>query len=208
MSKRIAILLAHPDPAGGHFVNALAEAYAAGARTAGHEVRLIDIAQLTFPILRCAEDLYQGEAPEAVRAAQEAIHRADHLVIVYPLWFGHFPALLHAFLEQTFRPGFLFGGKGSAQPQRLLTGKSARIVVTMGMPVYAYRWLYRARSVKSLETHILRFAGFSPVQTTMIGRLGSGAAGSRFDRQFPTTLGPAARRRWLDELSSLGKTGV
>ncbi len=208
MSKRITILLAHPDPAGGHFAHALADAYAGGARTAGHEVRLIDIAQLTFPILRCAEDLYQGEAPEAVRAAQEALHWADHLLIVHPLWFGHFPALLHAFLEQIFRPGFIFGGEEPARPRRLLRGKSARIVVTMGMPAFVYRWLYHARGVKSLKTHILGFAGFRPVNVTLIGRLGSGAAGTRFDRQFPATLDPAARRRWLDELQSLGKAGV
>lgn len=49
------------------------------------------------------------------------------------------PALLKAFFEQTFRYGFALG-KEERIPEGLLKGKSARIVVTMGMPAFIYRW--------------------------------------------------------------------
>lgn len=38
---RFTIVQGHPDPAGGHYGHALAQAYASGAEAAGHEVRTI-----------------------------------------------------------------------------------------------------------------------------------------------------------------------
>jgi putative NADPH-quinone reductase len=207
MSKRVTILQAHPDPSGGHFGNALADAYAEGAQAAQHEVRRIEIAKLDFPLLRSAKDYYQGTVPEGVRSAQDDIRWADHLVIVYPLWFGHFPAVFHAFLEQTFRPGFALGSQQGLLPRKLLVGKSARIVVTMGMPGLLYRWYFRSHSLKSFERNILRFAGVRPIRTTLIGVLGSGAAGTSFERDFPTVIGVAARERWLEKLRLYGREG-
>jgi hypothetical protein len=60
MAKRIAIIQSHPDPRGGHFGNALAEA-------AGHELRRIEVAQLDFPLLRTKEDWEKGEPPAPIR---------------------------------------------------------------------------------------------------------------------------------------------
>ena len=206
MTRCITIIQGHPDPRGSHFGNALADAYAEGARAAGHAVQRIETARLDFPLLRSAEDFYHGAAPESVRAAQDAIRWADHLLITYPLWQGHFPAVFHAFLEQTFRPGFAVESRHGLMPRKLFTGKSARIVVTMGMPGLFYRWYYGAHSLKSLERNILRFSGIAPVKATLIGRLGAGASGS-FERDFPMLIGATARQRWLDKLHLLGCQG-
>ncbi len=208
MAQRITILQGHPDPRGGHFCDALADAYAEGARAAGREVRRLEIAKLDFPLLRSAEDFYQGAAPEAIRSSQEAIAWADHLLIVYPLWYGHFPAVLHAFLEQTFRPNFAVDrGAIRGMPKKRLKGKSARIVVTMGMPGWFYRWWYGAHSLKSLKHNILRFSGIKPVRATLIGLLGAGAKIEAVEREYPLVKGAAARARWLDRLRALGRQG-
>lgn len=50
-----------------------------------------------------------------------------------------------------------------------LTGRSARVIVTMGMPAAIYRHLYRAHSLKSLERNVLGFVGLSPIRETLIG---------------------------------------
>jgi putative NADPH-quinone reductase len=170
MAKTILIINGHPDPSGEHFCDALAEAYAEGGRAGGHEVHRLDIARLEFPWLQRANDFEKGDPPPVIREAQRAIEAADHLVFVYPLWLGDMPALLKAFLEQVFRPAFVteseagMGGFG----QRHLKGKSARIVVTMGMPAFFYRLFYRAHSVNSFRRNILRFCGFNPVRTSLI----------------------------------------
>ena len=85
--------------------------------------------------------------------AQQAIAWAEHLVFFFPLWLGGMPALLKGFLERVARPGFALGEPGGLAhlPQKLLAGRSARLVVTMGMPALAYRWIYRAHSLKALS---------------------------------------------------------
>ena len=103
------------------------------------------------------------------------------------------PALLKGFLEQVARPGFALGepGKGSLG-KKLLGGRSARVVVTMGMPALIYRLYFQAHSVRSLERNILGFIGIAPVHRTLIGMVEGTAA---------------AREQALDKLRLLGERG-
>ena len=48
------------------------------------------------------------------------------------------------------------------------SGKSARIIVTMGMPGSLYRWYFRAHSLHSLQRNILDFIGFRRVRALVI----------------------------------------
>ena len=192
MTRRIALIQAHPDPAGGHLCHALAQAYADGARAAGHEVRIVDVAQLDFPLLRSQKDWTDGEVPASLRPAQEDIRWAEHLVFFFPLWLGDMPALLKGFLEQIARRGFAFEPEeGNPLGRKLLTGRSARVVVTMGMPALVYRWYFRAHSVKALERNILGFVGVGPIHETLIG----GVDG----------LGEVGVQRWRDKMAALGR---
>jgi putative NADPH-quinone reductase len=168
--RRVVVIQGHPDSVRKHFCHALADAYADGAREGGHEVRRIEIAHLDFPFLRTKEDFEGGTPPSSLRSCQADLGWAEHLVMIYPLWLGSMPALLKAFLEQVFRPGFAFEGEAAAgRWKKRLRGKSARIVVTMGMPALVYRWYFRAHSLKSLERNILGFCGIGPIRETLIG---------------------------------------
>jgi putative NADPH-quinone reductase len=170
VSKRIALIQGHPDPGAGHFGHALASAYEGSATEAGHQVKVITVARLEFPLLRNAREWESEPVPEAIAEAQRTIAWAEHLVIVFPLWMGDMPALLKAFFEQTLRPGFAIGKAAPGRlGKRLLKGRSARIVVTMGMPAFFYSVYYRAHSLKSLKRNILEFCGIAPVRTTLIG---------------------------------------
>jgi putative NADPH-quinone reductase len=194
MGRRIAIVQGHPDARGGRFAHALAGAYAAGAAGGGHETRIIDVAQIDFPLLRAQDDWQDGVPPAPIQRAQETIAWAEHIVILYPLWLGSMPALLKAFFEQVMRPGFATSKvEAGTSWKKLLTGRSARIVVTMGMPAWIYRWYFGAHSLKSLERNILGFVGMSPVRETLVGGV--------------ETCGAAAREKWLDKLQSLGQAG-
>jgi putative NADPH-quinone reductase len=118
---------------------------------------------------------------------------AEHIVLFFPLWLGDMPALLKAFLEQVARPGFAFehaDGRTSFTAKRL-TGRSARVVVTMGMPALIYRWYFRAHSVKSLQRNILGFMGIAPVHETLIGAVGN--------------LDADNSKKWLVKLQQLGR---
>jgi putative NADPH-quinone reductase len=194
MARHIVIIQGHPDAGRAHFGQALADAYAAGAGQAGHEVRTIVVATLDFPVLRSKTDWEAGTPSQAVGESQETIRWADHLLIVYPLWLGSMPALLKAFLEQVFRPGFAIRQSGTGKPwQKLLSGKTARIVVTMGMPAFLYRWYFRAHSLKSLERNILGFCGIGPVAESLVGLVES----PNINR----------REQWLQRMRALGGAG-
>lgn len=174
MSTQITIIQGHPDPAGGHLCHALASAYMDGARQAGHELQVIDVAKLDFALLRSAHAWRHEQLPPALAPAQEAIRWADHLVFFFPLWLGDMPALLKGFLEQVARQGFAFEEQeGNPLGKKLLKGRSARVVVTMGMPAVVYRYYFRAHSVKALERNILGFVGIGPVHETLIGGVDS-----------------------------------
>jgi len=170
---RILILQGHPDADAPHLCHALAESYAAGACEAGHELRQVDVARLDFPLLRSQQDWEQGTLPPGLRQAQEDIAWAQHLLIVFPLWLGEMPALLKGFLEQVARPGFAFKAEGGNPFGRKgLQGRSARVLVTMGMPALVYRYYFRAHSLKSLERNILGFVGIAPIHETLVGMVG------------------------------------
>jgi putative NADPH-quinone reductase len=175
MAKKVAIIDGHPDPAKGRYCHALANAYADGAAAAGHEVRWLVLADLDIPMLRTRAEWEQPSSNEAIVKSQDMLRWADHLVIIFPLWLGSLPALLKAFFEQVLRPGFAFEAGASMRPA-VLSGKSARIVVTMGMPSLIYRWYFGSHSLKSLERNILKFVGIRPVRATLIGSIESGGA--------------------------------
>jgi putative NADPH-quinone reductase len=191
MPKRIVVIDGHPDPDRKRYIHALADSYEDGARTAGHEVRRINVAELDFPLLRTAVDFQKGTPSRAIRDCQATLAWAEHWLILYPLWLGSMPALLKGFFEQVGRPGFAFSeARGRGLPRKLLMGRSARVVVTMGMPGLFYRWYYRAHSLKSLERNILAFIGISPIRASIVGMVEGASA--------------ATRAKWLQQLRRHG----
>jgi putative NADPH-quinone reductase len=191
---RILVLLGHPDTKDAHLCNALADAYTVGAEERGHQVRRIDLSRLTFPLLRSHKEWFGDDCCADIEAAQEHLRWAEHIFITYPLWLGGMPALFKGFFEQVLRPGFALNGGNGAKYGPLLGGRSARIVVTMGMPAFVYRWYFRAHSLKALERNILGLVGIKPVRSTVIGRTES--------------LSVPARGKWLDQMHRLGRAAA
>lgn len=96
--------------------------------------------------------------------------------MIFPLWHGTMPALLKAFIEQVMRPGVALEYRKRGFPKGLLAGRSARLVVTMGMPALIYRWYFRAHGVHGLERSVLRFAGMTPVRKILLGMVDAASA--------------------------------
>ena len=194
MPRRILIIQGHPDLSQPHLCHRLAQAYTSGALEAGHELRTIEIGSLDFPLLRSKAEWDDAPVPASLLPAQADIVWAEHIVFFFPLWLGGMPALLKGFLEQVARPGFALSKFGVDKfPKKLLSGRSARLVVTMGMPAMVYRWIFRAHSLKALERNILGFVGISPVHETLVGTVEG--------------LSPAQSEQWFRKLAALGRAG-
>ena len=187
---RIMVVVGHPQQ--NTFCEALGKAYAESAERAGHVAKLFLLSQMQFdPILREGYRKVQPLEPD-LADAYAALAASDHLVIVFPLWCGDMPALLKGFIERILQPDLVAReNTESAMNWHIFQNKSARIVMTMGMPVSIYRWWFRGHALKLLTRNILHFIGIKPVRATLCGMI--------------ATSKPARRERWLAEMRTLGE---
>lgn len=166
--KRILLILGHPS--GDSFCGAIADQYQQAAARAGHDVRLLRLGELAFdPLLRSG---YNGQQPlEAdLLRAQQSIAWADHLALVFPVWWGGVPALLKGFLDRVFLPGFAFRYRqGSPFPEKLLKGRTAHLVATMDTPPWFFRWFQRMPALQQMRRTTLEFCGIRPTRTLLLG---------------------------------------
>lgn len=167
MNKKILIILGHPDKE--TLCGALADEYARGAKSAGAEVRRINLGDLKFdPILWKGYKVIQKLEPDLARA-QKDIQWAEHLVFVFPDWWGTMPALMKGFFDRALLPGFGFYFKKGARKQEcLLKGRTARLIVTTGAKIMLYRIFERAAE-DTMQGVILSFCGIKPTRTTVFG---------------------------------------
>jgi NAD(P)H dehydrogenase (quinone) len=187
---KIMLVLGHPQRQN-TFCEALSDAYAEGARAAGHEVSLFVLAGMDFdPILREGYHQEQPLEPD-LKKAYAALVACDHVVMVFPLWCGDMPALLKGFIERLLQPDLVRRWNTvNAMDWHIFENKTARIVMTMMMPVSIYRWWYGGHALKLLKRNILQFIGIAPVRHTLYGMV--------------STSKPEQRDRWLAEMRELG----
>jgi putative NADPH-quinone reductase len=190
MSRSIVILLGHPDR--DSLCGALAERYQHAALAAGHPVQLFALGEIDFdPILRHGYRQIQPLEPGLERI-NAAIAGCEHLVLVYPTWWGGMPALLKGFFDRAFLPGVAFRYRAdSVWWDRLLAGRSARVITTLDTPPWYYRWVYRMPGHQQIRRTILEFCGIRPVSISGFGPVRSASA--------------AQRSAWLQQAEQLGR---
>jgi putative NADPH-quinone reductase len=173
VERSVCIIQGHPHGRGKHLCHAIAQAYADGAKLSGARVRTVDIGAMDVEMLRDPSD-FAAAPPGPIKSAQEAIRASHHLVVIYPLWLGTMPAVVKAFFEQLSRDNFAIAAdtKGG-WPRQMLKGKSARVIVTMGMPATAYKLMFGAHGVRGFESSILGMAGIKPIRETLMGGVGA-----------------------------------
>ena len=170
--KNILVILGHPNPNSlcGH----LAESYVNSAKESGHTVRFLKLSELKFDY-----NLYSGHKKDSIQTlepaliqSQKLISEADHMVFVFPSWWASMPAVLKAWIDRVFLPGFSFKyRKNSPLPEKLLLGKTARILVTMDAPSWYYKWFNKSPGVQLLKFGTLEFCGVSPVKVSIFGQV-------------------------------------
>ena len=182
------MILAHPRR--DSLCGALFDACADGARQAGVECRELILSDIRFdPNVHEASPEQQPLEPDLVRA-QRDIHWAEHLVFVYPTWWGTFPALLKGFLDRVMTPGFAFRHVSPDKWDKLLAGRTADLITTMDTPPLVYRFIYRAPGRQALGRATLGYCG---LRTVRIEAFGSVVASS-----------VAQRSHWLDQSRAIG----
>ena len=187
--KNILIINAHPHKES--FCNELAKSYKKGADNSGANCKLVNLIDLKFnPNLDFGYSKRTELEPDLLQI-QEDIKKANHLVFVYPNWWGTYPAILKGFFDRVFLPNFAFKYReNSSLWDKLLVGKTARIIVTMDTPKWYYSLIYRKAGLKTIKTGILEFCGIKPVKVSIFSIIKSSDENKR--------------KKWLNEVEKLG----
>lgn len=189
MKKRILVILGQPESKS--YGAALATAYTEGARASGADVRHVCLGDLRFNPAPLPGQLKPGELEPDLTQIQESIKWAEHLVFVYPIWWGTIPALLKGFFERVFTPGFAVTfHNNSPRWDKLLKGRSARLIVTLNTPSFVYRWMFGRPGHVTMKRTILQFCGITPVRITEVGPIKNST--------------DAKRAQWLEDVKQLG----
>jgi putative NADPH-quinone reductase len=190
MTRRVLVIVGHSYP--NSFGTALAEAYSNGVKQAGGEVQELHLSKLNFdPILRSPSQELESD----LQMAQDSILWAEHLVFVYPNWWGTMPALLKGFFDRVLLSGFAFRyRKDNPLWDKLLTGRTSHLLVTMDTPSWFYRWVFRQPGHNQMKHTILGFCG---IKVTRI-------------KEFAVVRKSTAlqRNQWLQQAELMGKQCV
>lgn len=195
--KKIFILLGHPDSSQETLTSQLALLYETAAKQAGHEVKRINIADLSFdPILHKGYKVIQNLEPDLIKV-QEAIKWADHFVLLYPIWWVSMPALLKGMFDRMWLPGFCFNMRKTKQGtpalgwKKKMKGKTARVIMLSGTHPF-FIWLLFGDFTNEIKRGILWFAGFK-TKMTCFG---------------PSEIAPEWKKNeWRRKIARLGKLG-
>jgi len=188
MKKNIVIINGHPDK--NSFCTSLAEQYKKGADLSA-DCKLINLIDLNFsPVLEYGYRTRTDLEPD-LQNMWDLISKANHLVFIYPNWWGTYPALLKGFIDRVFLPGFAFEYQNKSPfPKKLLTGKTARLIVTTDTPNWYYSLIYKKPGHNSMRKSILGFCGIKPVRISTIGPIKNSSKTQRI--------------KWLDKVEKLG----
>jgi putative NADPH-quinone reductase len=185
--------LGHPD--WDTYCGYLATRYEEGAREAGHEVKRVNLGEMHFdPILHKGYKVIQPLEPDLI-SLQNDFRWANHIVLLYPNWWGTMPALLKGLFDRFYIPGFAFKMKKGIIPgwYRLLKGRTGRVIITMqNRPIF--EWLFFGDYSNEIRRAIFWFAGIWPTRMTMVGNI--------------ETKSPEQRSKIGDKIAKMGKRGV
>ena len=200
----VLIVCAHPRR--NSFSAALHDALAKGLSDTGVPFRSLLLADLQFdPDVHVDSPELQPLEPDLERA-RESIHWADHLVFIYPTWWGTMPALLKGFLDRLLTPNFAFRHHGDGSWDKLLVGRTAHLITTMDTPVLVYRFIYGDPGMKAMARATLGYCGIRTVRRSRLGPVTGSTARQR--EQWLANMLQEGRRlsdgaltspqRWLD----------
>lgn len=155
-----------------------------------YQLAEVHIGDLTFnPDL--SEGYHSGsDLEEDLKMIQQQILWATHIVFVVPIWWGGMPAKFKGLIDRVFLSGFAFEYEANKPiPKKLLTGRTAQIIVTLDTPVFWYKWIQGNPLYKQLKRTILDFVGIKNQSIHYFGPV----IGSS-DQQ---------KERWLAKVASL-----
>lgn len=191
-SKKIILINGHPGRSS--LSKSLCNSYQNSASRSGHSVRYHDLSEMVFDA-DYGQSGYENPKPlePDLDKLLSDIEWADHIVLATPLWWGAIPAKLKGAFDRAFLPGRAFDTRNRnalGVPKPMLTGKTARVLLTSDTPSFFLRLFYGNAIKKIISRQILGFVGVKP---------------TRFSSFAPATDADSGKvEGWLRQVETLG----
>ena len=189
---KVAIVFNHPYKQS--FCNALLQSVLTGLHRAGHETDLLHLDDDGFNPVMTAADLkgFTLGAPvdPQVIAYRQRLEQADHLVLIFPIWWELMPAMTKGFIDKVIYPGVAYdydkSGRWPKMVKRWQRLRGVTLITTMNTPSLAYRLLFGNAIKKALFTGTFWKLGYRNRKWIRFSMV-----------KF---VSPEKRTRWLDKL--------
>ena len=175
-------LIVFNHPYGGSFCGAILAAVERGLKTGGHKCRIINLDQDDFdPVMR-SKDLLAfvgaGRAGEdaldaiddQVREYKEHLEWAEHLVMIFPVWWMTTPAMTKGFIDKVIFPAIAYDMKDGRLVSRLSLRK-VTVITTMNTPADIYREVFGNPLEGSLIKGTFRQIGIENIEWTSLSEV-------------------------------------
>lgn len=201
------VVVAHPHSAS--LTHSVAAELAAGVGAGGsHTVEIADLAKEgfdpRFSAVDVAAHLREAPSPADVTAEQARLDRADALVLVYPVYWWSFPAILKGWIDRVFSNGWAYLDTPETGVVKKLQRLDVHLVAIGGADLGTYaRHGYSSAMRTQIDHGIFDYCGARVVSSELLAAPDDGdwssrlraarAIGAGVFREKAATAGVAAR---------------
>ena len=143
-------LIVFNHPYDGSYCNAILGSVLAGLRKAGQEADLLHLDKDGFNPVMTAEDLKgfkEGRPVDPkVLEYRDRLEKADHLVLIFPIWWELMPAMTKGFIDKVIFPGVAYdydhSGRWPKMVKRFHRLQGVTLITTMNTHSFFYRLIF------------------------------------------------------------------
>ncbi|MDX8364668.1 NAD(P)H-dependent oxidoreductase [Cytobacillus sp. Hm23] len=169
------VIYAHPNPQS--FNHAILETVVGRLEDQGNEVVVRDLYALNFEPVLSGNDFaafQSGNTPNDIQTEQEHVKWADVITLIYPIWWTGLPAILKGYIDRVFAYGFAYAVNEQGGYEKLLAGKKAVVLNTIGHPEDYYEQIGMIGAMKqTTDNGIFDFVGIETLEHKFFGSVPS-----------------------------------
>lgn len=147
-------LIVYNHPYEGSFCNAILMAVQRGLKKGGHTCKVINLDKDNFdPVMRAKDLKAFAELGRGIESAlmnldptvfryKKKLEWADHIVMIFPIWWMSMPAMMKGFVDKVIFPGVAYEMDNGRLVSRLASLKQVTVISTMNTPADIYRDMF------------------------------------------------------------------
>ena len=193
-------LIVYNHPREGSFCSAIRDAVQSGLHKGNHECKTIDLDKDEFdPVMR-GKDLEAfvlagrdseselAEVDPIVLRYMKKLRWAEHLVMIFPIWWMTMPAMTKGFVDKVIFPGIVYKMEGGKLVSMLSSLKQVTIITTMNTPSDVYKNMFNNSLEGSLIKGTFNQIGIHDIRWVSLNMV--------------KQVGDEKRWLWLDEIEN------